>query len=657
MATEQLRYEITADTSGFTKALSRVSSKLQSFGKSLTRNITLPLAAASVASIKFASDLEEAMTKADAVFKDSSTEMKRWAANSASAFGTSKADALEFSSTIASIAQALGFTNNKAKDFGRNITELSADFASFYNTSTEIARTGLMSIFTGETKPLKKFGVVMTEVNLEQFALTQGVKKNIRSMSQAEKVQLRYQYLLANSKNVIGDFARTSGGLANKTRILQSTFVNLAGEIGTVLMPIAQKLVDWAQGLVTWWRELEGETKNLYAGFLLLAAAIGPIITGLGLLLTPIGLIIAALAGITWAVVEFWDVISPVIVKVVNYFIELYNNILPLRVLIGFVWQAFKTFFDGIVLGFKLAFSNLKAFADAFMKLVKGDFSGAAAVIKDAFSNSMDVWADFGKKAGKDFLTALDDAMKNQLEPITEQALNNTITDIKTLVENEVKKILKMFGIDFKGSPSGGGEGGGGTPEIADPPDLSKWQAWKLEWAALFDGESFNKMTDDMLKNLVVDGIVSAFSAMGEAMVNGGNVLKAAGNAILAVIAQFLTDFATEIIKIAVATIVFGTLIAQIKAWIIANPVLAIIGAVALIAVASAFSAAAAKSQASIGGKGGGGGATRSTPSATTTTPSTVQGPGGGASLTAKVRGQDLRFVLQAADNSYNALS
>ena len=651
MATEQLRYEITADTSGFVNGLNKVSNKLKSFGKSLTRNITLPLAAAGIASVKFASDLEEAMTKADAVFGESSGEMKKWASNSSNAFGTSKADALEFSSTIASISQALGFSDEKSNDFGRSITELSADFASFYNTSTDIARTGLMSIFTGETKPLKKFGIVMTEVNLAQFALSQGITKSLRTMTQSEKVQLRYSYLMANSSNVVGDFERTSGGAANKTRILQANFANLAGEIGTVLLPIAQKLLDWGQGLVTWWTELDGATKNLYAGFAILAASIGPVLTGLGLLLTPIGLIIAAIAGITWAAIEFWDVISPIIVKVVNYFIELYNNILPLRVLIGFVWQAFKTFFDGIVTGFKLAFGNLKAFADAFMKLVKGDFSGAASVIKDAFANSMDVWAEFGKKAGKDFLTALDDAMKDQLEPITEQALNNTITDIKKLVEDEVRKILAMFGIDFKDVPKDGDKNKNKTKETADPPSLTKWEEWKEEWKEIFD--NINEPLNNFFQGLTAGVIVGAFSAMGEAMVNGGNILRAAGNAILDVLGQFMQDLGTKMIELAVQTIAFGNLIVAIKAWIIANPVLAIGAAVALIALGAAFSASANKTQADIGG-----GATASPASPSgSVTPSSLQGNNGQSSLVATVRGQDLRFVLQAANDSYTALN
>ena len=630
MATEQLRYKITADTSGFTNGLNKVSSKLQSFGKSLIRNITLPLAAAATASVKFASDLEEAMTKADAVFGDSSKEMKKWASTAATSFGTSKTDALEFSSTIASIAQALSFSSTEAKNFGKSITELSADYASFYNTSTEIARTGLSSIFTGETKPLKKFGIVMTEVNLEQFALQQGITKSIKKMTQAEKVQLRYNYVLANSKNVIGDYQRTSSGLANTVRTTVASFTDLAAAIGTYLLPLAKKLVLKVTDLIGWWKELDGSTKNLYASLAILAAAIGPIITALGLLLTPIGLIIASIAGITWAVIEFWGVISPVIVRVVNYFVDLYNNVLPLRVLIGFVWQAFKTFFDGIILGFTTAMDFLKNFATAFKKLLKGDFKGATAAITEAFTGSLPKWAEFGKKAGADFSDALNKSIKDRLKPITEEGLNLVISDIKTLVENEVKRILAFLGIDFT-KPAGGGGGGGGGGGKGNAEIIKEANATAVTLDGIFAS--------------LADSISQAFS---------GNIT---GKGLLASLLSVIGDVA---IQVGIASLTIGTTIEAIRTALMSFFGVGAIAAGAILigtGIALKAGAAALGKAGSKAGVSTPGGASHSAASSTSTTPSSLQGSGSGTQLVATVRGQDLRFVLQAANDSYGALS
>ena len=227
MATENLKFLITADSTSFNKTLKGVSASITNLGKRLTRSITLPIAAAAVAAVKFASDLEEAMTKTDEVFRGSAGEMKKWAAGASRAFGTTKKDALEFSSTIGGMAKSLGFSIEESASFGRSLTELSADYASFHNTTTEVARTALSAIFTGQAAPLKKFGKILTDVTLSEYALAQGIKTKYSQMGQAEKVQLRYNYIMGVSQSELGDFERTSGNLANTIRISVSSFSDL----------------------------------------------------------------------------------------------------------------------------------------------------------------------------------------------------------------------------------------------------------------------------------------------------------------------------------------------------------------------------------------------------------------------------------------------
>jgi len=61
--------------------------------------------------------------------------------------------------------------------------------------------------------PLRAFGIDLTEATLSEYALSQGITESISSMSQAEKVMLRYQYILQATSSIQGDFARTSGRL------------------------------------------------------------------------------------------------------------------------------------------------------------------------------------------------------------------------------------------------------------------------------------------------------------------------------------------------------------------------------------------------------------------------------------------------------------
>lgn len=68
---------------------------------------------------------------------------------------------------------------------------ITGDVASFYNLSTDEAYTKLKSIWTGETETLKDLGVVMTQTNLDQYALNNGFGKTTAKMTEQEKVMLQ----------------------------------------------------------------------------------------------------------------------------------------------------------------------------------------------------------------------------------------------------------------------------------------------------------------------------------------------------------------------------------------------------------------------------------------------------------------------------------
>lgn len=59
----------------------------------------------------------------------------------------------------------------------------------------------------------------MTQANLEAYALAEGYTTAYTAMDQAQQVAVRYQYVLANTQNAQGDFARTSDSTANQLRI------------------------------------------------------------------------------------------------------------------------------------------------------------------------------------------------------------------------------------------------------------------------------------------------------------------------------------------------------------------------------------------------------------------------------------------------------
>ena len=215
-------------------------------------------------SITLASDLTEVQNVVDVTFGDMSKKVDEFANNSIEKFGMSELAVKKTASTFQAMGTAMGISNktiegankylnkqtngyvdlsNSMADVSLNLTKLSADMASFYNANQEDVAEDLQSIFTGTTKPLRQYGVDLTEVNLKQWAMTQGLNSNIDSMTQAEKTMLRYQYVLAHTGAAQGDFARTIGTWANQVRILKENFKVLGSVVGQVLINVLKPFV------------------------------------------------------------------------------------------------------------------------------------------------------------------------------------------------------------------------------------------------------------------------------------------------------------------------------------------------------------------------------------------------------------------------------
>lgn len=204
--------------------------------------------------IDTASALEEVQNVVDVSFGASAGEINLFAKNAIKQFGLSELSAKKMASSFMAMANGMDINIASGKQMATTLTGLAGDMASFYNVSVDIAETALHSVFTGETESLKKFGIILTEANLQQYAYSQGIKKTVSSMSQAEKVALRYQYVLHSTSKVQGDFVRTGGNWANQIRILKEQWSQLLSILGrgliVVLKPVVEVLNEMLASLI-----------------------------------------------------------------------------------------------------------------------------------------------------------------------------------------------------------------------------------------------------------------------------------------------------------------------------------------------------------------------------------------------------------------------
>ena len=259
--------------------LEKIGSTMSSAGKTLTIGVTAPVIAAGAAIYKYSSDLTEAENKTKEVFKNMSGDVLTWSETSLDKMGMARSTALDAVSLYGGMATAMGLTRKKATDMSKSLTELSVDLASFHNTSLDQASTALKSIFTGETETLKNYGIVMTEANLKAYALSQGIKTNYTEMTQAEKVQLRYNFVLNASKDAIGDYERNCGEAASQMKKLPEALKELATSFKDNVEPTVTPMIQHLNNAVVWFGKLNDGTKTFVARTALVAAAAGPVLT------------------------------------------------------------------------------------------------------------------------------------------------------------------------------------------------------------------------------------------------------------------------------------------------------------------------------------------------------------------------------------------
>ena len=648
MAESNLKLNITGDSSKLKSALSSASAKMQSFGskmqnvgKQMSTRLTLPLVAAGGAAIKFASDFQESMNKVDVAFGNSRNEVKEFAKTTLKEFGIAEGSALDMAALFGDMATSMGLTTSAAAGMSTQLVGLAGDLASFKNIDIEQAQTALAGVFTGETESLKRLGVVMTEVNLKNFAMEQGMNANIKTMSQAEKVALRYEFIMAKTANAQGDFSRTSGGAANQMRIFQESLKELAARFGEIILPAFTKLVTFLNGLIQRFGDLSPTVKKAILIFGGVVAALGPVIAIIGSLLTmapaigaaltlmtgPIGLVVAALTAVGVVIYKNWAGIKAALIKVGNYFIELYNNSLPIQLAVDAIIMQFKNL---VAVG-KFVFSTLVTILKTAGKNIVSILGGVGDIIMGIFTFDPDqIKAGFVKasKGIKDNMISAFNDIKTDAKTLGSSVVDNFN---EALEQKQISPIVVPVAVVSAGdggqaaagdgttTTSGGGGGGraavssvsalesGGimTPvtnaikaDTAGIPDaiaeqqsvLSEQQQIAIANAAAFNSEIGNIITGGL--NQLATGIGSA---LGQAISGGGNLAQKLSQVVLTTIG----GMAVQLGKLAIS---IGLAVEGIRQALKSlNPAVAIAAGIALIALGSF-----ARSQASKIADGGG---------------------------------------------------
>ena len=211
--------------------------------------------------IEYSSSMTEAQNVVAVAFGKQASVMDDFAQTAIKDFGIARLSAVQFGARFQSMGKNMGITAKQigaANDFIRdkiagntrayadlgdsvadmsvNLTKLTADMASLYNQDYNDVADDMAAIYTGMTRPLRKYGLDLTQATLKEWALANGLDADIEKMTQAEKTMLRYQYVMTKASNAMGDFVKTADTWANAMRTVKQYMQELARVIGEMLI-------------------------------------------------------------------------------------------------------------------------------------------------------------------------------------------------------------------------------------------------------------------------------------------------------------------------------------------------------------------------------------------------------------------------------------
>ncbi|MCK5015450.1 MAG: phage tail tape measure protein [Candidatus Peribacteraceae bacterium] len=416
--------------------------------------------------IKKARDFEEETNKFNVVFQDVASEAEKMAETLNKSYGLSRLESKKLLSATGDILTGFGFTGKGALDLASKVNTLSVDLASFTNAQggAEAVSNALTKALLGERESLKTYGIAIQEADVNAELLAMGMEDLTGEALRQAKAQATLNIAFRQSKNAVGDYARSNGSLAKTQKELKKSVEDLQITIGQTLAPILQNVLDKIEPIITkiteWIDANPQLTRNIIiasiaiAGLVavigLLGLALPAIISGFALLTaSPIGLILAGIGLIILLVVNNLDLLK----EKWTSFMALLENI---GILDDFklIWEELKTLWQDniipLIQTLKTELEPLLPILETIGKIILGsvvvafklliNIIGLVIVIVNKLFEIAKQVIDFFKNSMSPTLKKIGNAFLNMIFPI-----RRTIITISELIQ-KIKDLKELGG-------------------------------------------------------------------------------------------------------------------------------------------------------------------------------------------------------------------
>lgn len=243
--------------------------------------------------ISAASDLGETISKNQTIFGAASKDLLVWAETAPKSLGMTKQAALDATGMLGNMFTQLGVGADQARKMSQSTVQLASDFASFHNADPTEVLDAVSAAYRGEYDAVQKYVPMINAAKVEEEAMAMTHKASKDALTDKDKALAVDALLMKGAGAAAGDFARTSGGAANQTRIAGAMFEDLKVKIGQGLLPIWTSLLTFVTG-------------SFVPGLMSLGDSLQPVFTFLQLVADGVKLLFAAFMGSDVSVSELF---------------------------------------------------------------------------------------------------------------------------------------------------------------------------------------------------------------------------------------------------------------------------------------------------------------------------------------------------------------
>jgi hypothetical protein len=184
-----------------------------------------------------AASLREAQNTSSQVFREANDEVSQFAENAADAYGQSEQMALAAATSFGTLLNNAGFARQESADWSVTLSKLASDLAAFKNLKPEEALAALQSGLAGETEPMRRFGIELTQRELQVDALSLGLDKNITTLTRRQRAEVLLASIMRQSAEQQGQFTREINEYNQQQAVATANAENAEAAFGEGLIP------------------------------------------------------------------------------------------------------------------------------------------------------------------------------------------------------------------------------------------------------------------------------------------------------------------------------------------------------------------------------------------------------------------------------------